>query len=109
MKVTLAIATFCVVMACSHAARTTTTTATKPGRFLSLPVPAKCASRKYSSFPINLHYPLEPKLKHKLKPHPYPQWRKVKVWNVARILSGCFNAAIAKFALEIVWQQDVWV
>ncbi|EDX03743.1 GD22691 [Drosophila simulans] len=57
MKVTLAIATFCVVMACSHAARTTTTTATKPGRFLSLPVPAKCASRKYTGlWPIFKHH-----------------------------------------------------
>lgn len=75
MKVTLAIATFCVVMACSHAARTTTTTATKPGRFLSLPVPAKCASRKYT-------YHQTP------YPKPIPQWRKVKVTNAARILSG---------------------
>lgn len=50
MKVTLALATFCLVAACADAqkGRTTTTTATKPGRFLSLPVPAKCASRKYS-------------------------------------------------------------
>lgn len=49
MKVTLALATFCLVAACADAqkGRTTTTTATKPGRFLSLPVPAKCASRKY--------------------------------------------------------------
>lgn len=51
MKVTLVLAAFCVAATYAEPAisqaRTTTTTSTKPGRFLSLPVPAKCASRKY--------------------------------------------------------------
>lgn len=55
MKVTLVLAAFCVAAtyaepAISQARTSTTTTSTKPGRFLSLPVPAKCASRKYFNF-----------------------------------------------------------
>ncbi|XP_037927323.1 uncharacterized protein LOC119661891 [Teleopsis dalmanni] len=49
MKATLVIAALCIAAAYAEPAisqaRTTTTTSTKPGRFLSLPVPAKCANR----------------------------------------------------------------
>uniref|UniRef100_A0A1A9VA01 Secreted protein n=1 Tax=Glossina austeni TaxID=7395 RepID=A0A1A9VA01_GLOAU len=49
MRFTLALAAICLAVsyaepAISQARTTATTTSTKPGRFLSLPVPAKCAS-----------------------------------------------------------------
>lgn len=51
MKITLVIAAVCIAVAYADPAisqaRSSTAASTKPGRFLSLPVPAKCARRKY--------------------------------------------------------------
>lgn len=53
MKVTLVLAVFCIASAVAepkpaiNQVTSQTTVSTKPGRFLSLPVPDKCVKRKY--------------------------------------------------------------
>lgn len=49
MKVAVAITILAVCIAACIAEETREKRQTKPGRFLSLPIPAKCASRKYFS------------------------------------------------------------